>query len=235
MENMPDNAKDNPVGKREALLADRLRLHKGYRHTGMKIFSKGDFTLGRNWFEGEVMVGDVAEFFQRSGDTLSDKVGVGWSWRGTKGEMERARECLEKVLAVRGTTLEEVRTARGRRLLSQDRRMVERDAALHHGRDLLGAVRMGAGSKPLRPWQVCAGDVIGSGKRVEYVFERYGELYINASDEELVRQGKRTYGEELTRLYDLDLSGWRVIGHYGCGRGYEGRSWYDMGKPFGRR
>lgn len=55
---------------------------------------------------------------------------------------------------------------------------------------------MGAGSKPLRPWQVCAGDVIGSGKRVEYVFERYGELYINASDEELVRQGKRTYGEE---------------------------------------
>ena len=40
---------------------------------------------------------------------------------------------------------------------------------------------MGAGSKPLRPWQVCAGDVIGSGKRVEYVFERYGELYINAS------------------------------------------------------
>ena len=75
---------------------------------------------------------------------------------------------------------------------------------------------MGAGSKPLRPWQVCAGDVIGSGK-------------------ELVRQGKRTYGEELTRLYDLDLSGWRVIGHYGCGRGYEGRSWYDMGKPFGRR
>ena len=87
---------------------------------------------------------------------------------------------------------------------------------------------MGAGSKPLRPWQVCAGDVIGSGKRVEYVFERYGELYINASDEELVRQGKRTYGEELTRLYDLDLSGWRVIGHYGCGRGYEGRSWYDV-------
>jgi len=69
---------------------------------------------------------------------------------------------------------------------------------------------MSAGSKPLRPWQVCAGDVIGSGKRVEYVFERYGELYINASDEELVRQGKRTYGEELTRLYDLDLSGWRV-------------------------
>ena len=96
-------------------------------------------------------------------------------------------------------------------------------------------VRMGAGSKPLRPWQVCAGDVIGSGKRVEYVFERYGELYISASDEELVRQGKRTYGEELTRLCDLDLSGWRVIGHYGCGRGYEGRSWYDMGKPFGRR
>ena len=45
MENMPDNAKDNSVGKREALLADRLRLHKGYRHTGMKIFSKGDFTL----------------------------------------------------------------------------------------------------------------------------------------------------------------------------------------------
>ena len=110
----------------------------------------------------------------------------------------------------------------------------KRGLVLQHGRDLLGAVRMGAGSKPLRPWQVCAGDVIGSGKRVEYVFERYGELYINASDEELVRQGKRTYGEELTRLYDLDLSGWRVIGHYGCGRGYEGRSWYDMGKPFGR-
>lgn len=31
---------------------------------------------------------------------------------------------------------------------------------------------MSAGSRPLRPWQVCAGDVIGSGKRVEYVFER---------------------------------------------------------------
>lgn len=44
---MPDNVKDNPVEKREALLADRLRLHKGYRHTGMKIFSKGDFTLVR--------------------------------------------------------------------------------------------------------------------------------------------------------------------------------------------
>lgn len=29
---------------------------------------------------------------------------------------------------------------------------------------------MSAGSKPLRPWQVCAGDVIGSGKRVEYVY-----------------------------------------------------------------
>lgn len=26
---MPDNVKDNPVEKREALLADRLRLHKG--------------------------------------------------------------------------------------------------------------------------------------------------------------------------------------------------------------
>ena len=25
---MPDNVKDNPVEKREALLADRLRLHK---------------------------------------------------------------------------------------------------------------------------------------------------------------------------------------------------------------
>ena len=211
---MPDNVKDNPVGKREALLADRLRLHKGYRYTEVEIFSKGDFTLGTNWFEGEVTVGDVAEFFQRSGDTLYDKLGAGWSWRGATGEIERAREFhTEPVLAfLRG-----------------------RDAALHHGRDLLGAVRMSAGSKPLRPWQVCAGDVIGSGKRVEYVFERYGELYINASDEELVRQGKRTYGEELTRLYDLDLSGWRVIGHYGCGRGYEGRSWYDMGKPFGRR
>ena len=76
---MPDNVKDNPVGKREALLADRLRLHKGYRHTGVKIFSKGDFTLGMNWFEGEVTVGDVAEFFQRSGDTLYDKLGAEWS------------------------------------------------------------------------------------------------------------------------------------------------------------
>lgn len=61
MENMPDNVKDNPVGKREALLADRLRLHKGYRYTEVEIFSKGDFTLGTNWFEGEVTVGDVAE------------------------------------------------------------------------------------------------------------------------------------------------------------------------------
>ena len=130
MENMPDNVKDNPVGKREALLADRLRLHKGYRYTEVEIFSKGDFTLGTNWFEGEVTVGDVAEFFQRSGDTLYDKLGAGWSWRGAEGEMERARECLEKVLAVRGTTLEEVRTARGRRLLSQDRRMAETMAFL---------------------------------------------------------------------------------------------------------
>lgn len=94
---MPDNVKDNPVGKREALLADRLRLHKGYRNAGVKIFSKGDFMLGMNWFEGEVTVGDVAEFFQRSGDTLYDKLGAGWSWRGAEGEMERARECLEKV------------------------------------------------------------------------------------------------------------------------------------------
>lgn len=78
MENMPDNVKDNPVGKREALLADRLRLHKGYRNAGVKIFSKGDFMLGMNWFEGEVTVGDVAEFFQRSGDTLYDKLGAEW-------------------------------------------------------------------------------------------------------------------------------------------------------------
>ena len=127
---MPDNVKDNPVGKREALLADRLRLHKGYRYTEVEIFSKGDFTLGTNWFEGEVTVGDVAEFFQRSGDTLYDKLGAGWSWRGATGEIERARECLEKVLAVRGTTLEEVRTARGRRLLSQDRMMAETMAFL---------------------------------------------------------------------------------------------------------
>ena len=130
MENMPDNVKDNPVGKREALLADRLRLHKGYRYTEVEIFSKGDFTLGTNWFEDEVTVGDVAEFFQRSGDTLYDKLGAGWSWRGATGEIERARECLEKVLAVRGTTLEEVRTARGRRLLSQDRMMAETMAFL---------------------------------------------------------------------------------------------------------
>ena len=92
---------------------------------------------------------------------------------------------------------------------------------------------MSAWKMPLRPHQVRAGDVIGDGRRFEYVFERYGELYINACDDELVRRGKRTYGEELTRLYDLDLSGWRVIGHYGTGRGYEGRNWYDMGKPLG--
>lgn len=30
---------------------------------------------------------------------------------------------------------------------------------------------MSAGSKPLRPWQVCAGDVIGSGKRVDSASE----------------------------------------------------------------
>ena len=33
---MPDNVKDNPVEKREALLADRLRLHKGYRQRFVK-------------------------------------------------------------------------------------------------------------------------------------------------------------------------------------------------------
>lgn len=36
MENMPDNVKDNPAEKREALLADRLRLHKGYRQRFVK-------------------------------------------------------------------------------------------------------------------------------------------------------------------------------------------------------
>ena len=69
---------------------------------------------------------------------------------------------------------------------------------------------MGAGSKPLRPWQVCAGDVIGSGKRVEYVFERYGELYINASDEELVRQGVLDCGHFaflVASLPPCDISG----------------------------
>lgn len=34
---MPDNVKDNPVEKREALLADRLRLHKGYRQRFVKV------------------------------------------------------------------------------------------------------------------------------------------------------------------------------------------------------
>lgn len=33
---MPDNVKDNPVEKREAMLADRLRLHKGYRQRFVK-------------------------------------------------------------------------------------------------------------------------------------------------------------------------------------------------------
>ena len=33
---MPDNVKDNPVEKREALLADRLRLHKSYRQRFVK-------------------------------------------------------------------------------------------------------------------------------------------------------------------------------------------------------
>ena len=33
---MPDNVKDNPVEKREALLVDRLRLHKGYRQRFVK-------------------------------------------------------------------------------------------------------------------------------------------------------------------------------------------------------
>lgn len=33
---MPDNVKDNPVEKREALLADRLRLHRGYRQRFVK-------------------------------------------------------------------------------------------------------------------------------------------------------------------------------------------------------
>lgn len=33
---MPYNVKDNPVEKREALLADRLRLHKGYRQGFVK-------------------------------------------------------------------------------------------------------------------------------------------------------------------------------------------------------
>ena len=70
---------------------------------------------------------------------------------------------------------------------------------------------------------------------VLYLESEPAEDAMDEFDDEIVRQGKRTYGEELTRLYDLDLSGWRVIGHYGCGRGYEGRSWYDMGKPFGRR
>lgn len=40
---MPDNVKDNPVEKREALLADRLRLHKGYRQR----FGRGRGKEGR--------------------------------------------------------------------------------------------------------------------------------------------------------------------------------------------
>lgn len=39
---MPDNVKDNPVEKREALLADRLRLHKGYRQRFVKGRNRHD-------------------------------------------------------------------------------------------------------------------------------------------------------------------------------------------------
>ena len=43
---MPDNVKDNPVEKREALLADRLRLHKGYRQRFVKGRNRhGRYTL----------------------------------------------------------------------------------------------------------------------------------------------------------------------------------------------
>lgn len=61
---------------------------------------------------------------------------------------------------------------------------------------------MGAGSKPLRPWQVCAGDVIGSGKRVEYVFERYGELYINANGLSLSGRVSRLTATMMGRRFD---------------------------------
>lgn len=42
---MPDNVKDNPVEKREALLADRLRLHKGYRQRFVKGTDMDGYTL----------------------------------------------------------------------------------------------------------------------------------------------------------------------------------------------
>lgn len=88
---------------------------------------------------------------------------------------------------------------------------------------------MGAGSKPLRPWQVCAGDVIGSGKRVEYVFERYGELYINASDEELVRQGKRTYGEERMAKGQMLCADGKPVMFGETLYGGDGRDWLIVG------
>lgn len=72
-----------------------------------------------------------------------------------------------------------------------------------------------------------------TGTTIEHYLGDAEEFYPDEHTQILEREVG--YGEELTRLYDLDLSGWRVIGHYGCGRGYEGRSWYDMGKPFGRR
>lgn len=55
---MPYNVKDNPVEKREALLADRLRLHKGYRQR----FVKGRNRHGRiHAFHQSLQCGDGVE------------------------------------------------------------------------------------------------------------------------------------------------------------------------------
>ena len=55
---MPDNVKDNPVEKREALLVDRLRLHKGYRQR----LGRGRGKEGRWLRDGRLVFLDTPRF-----------------------------------------------------------------------------------------------------------------------------------------------------------------------------
>lgn len=87
---MPDNVKDNPVEKREALLADRLRLHRGYRQRFVKERNRhgrmpaclvmesargGSMTLGE-LFEETYIQGEIAiRSYDSTGTTIEHYLG----------------------------------------------------------------------------------------------------------------------------------------------------------------
>lgn len=93
---MPDNVKDNPVEKREALLADRLRLHKGYRQR----FVKGRNRHGRiHAFHQSLLVCQPAIFV----DSKRDGTGAAHGRKGFR--MKRAE--LDRRIA-NGETLDDI-------------------------------------------------------------------------------------------------------------------------------